>query len=229
MTNNKKGMLDKVFAPVFDKIKNFVIPVAGYKYHKNDNYVRFTSAFNFGLLCAVQVVALKVNSAIPDDVKGFLIPREITEGVMKVTTFLAIATGFAKAGRLLVKKGVILPKGIVPKDMSIKKAAAEVGKISGNKDHPCHKKLKEFEEGMANITNILGSIVGLSVVVPCVRNKIAAHFYNESKVQAKKPDTQPKKPLGKTGTTFAGRTQFSTLAQAKRPVSPRVVCNLYNS
>lgn len=223
----KKGILDRVLTPTFEKIKNFVMPIAGYKYAKNDNYVRFTSAFNFGLLCGVQVLALNVNSSIPDDVKKFLIPREITEGVMKVATFLAIATGFSKIGRSLVKNGLFLPKGItIPEG---KKAKEIVKNILANKDHPCHQKLKEFEEGMANITNILGSVLGLSVVVPLVRNKIAAHFYNESK--SKKPEKQSlpaQRPLT-PNYTFKGQNNlhsFSNSNTIKNPYSSKGVINL---
>jgi hypothetical protein len=187
-----KNIIKNIVDPIKNTMQKIITPAALYKCHNNDNYIRMTAAFNFGLLCAAQSVLLSINPEIPEKVKKFLVPSEIIEGIIKISVFLFVATGFSKIGKnILVGKGIFLPEGICPKGTPVKEAAIIVKNILANKGHHRYKELKAFQDGMGNITNIVGSIVGLSIAVPPIRNKIATAWKDKMMTKAEQEVQSP--------------------------------------
>lgn len=193
-------------------VNNFLGWMASCKYNNNDNFLRCANAFSFSLLCGLQAVAIKINNQVPDDSKKFMIPQELIEGVIKISVFLLMASGFGVIGKGLVKSGLILPKELIKKyDLSSVKKAGDFAKIVLNEvpkktedarnfasfcektatqfGHPNAESLrketgellKTFHSGMGTATNILGMIVGLSIVAPPIRNWVAKEFQHKMK------------------------------------------------
>lgn len=216
-----------MFEEIKKPVKNFLGWMASSKYINNDNFLRCTGAFSFSLLCGLQAVAIKVNNQVPEDSKKFMIPQELIEGVMKISVFMVMASGFGVIGKKLVESGMILPKSLIdeysltstqkagdfvkavlnlaPKNedpVKFEKFCGNIAKSVGTPDiqflrGKAGESLKHFYGGMGTATNILGMIVGLSIVAPPVRNAVAQIFQREMKKQ-----DQVKKSLTGTPASF---------------------------
>lgn len=95
----------------------------------------------------VQVGVIARNKDIPKKEKAFMIPQEITGGIIELTSFILLARGFKKLGQTLVKKGVIRPF----------KQSAE-----------------SFSDKFATVTNLAGSLLAINIASPIIRNKIGS-------------------------------------------------------
>lgn len=201
-------------------------PVVNFKYTNNIKFTQYSSALTFGLFCGAQALALTVNDKIPKDTKKFLIPREITEGVLKIGIFLFITHLFKVGGYKLVDKGLFVPKWLknydakltadkaktIIKDIKENKYIVDIknnilkpaaGHVQNEDNINAKSALNTFRESIGMITNLMGMTVGLSLVVPPIRNKVASMFKMHSSTQkndiTKTPvnNTVNVNPLGK--------------------------------
>lgn len=188
--------------------KKMLIKGADYKLRKQEAYSRMAGAFNFGLLCAVQAEYMHKNKDIPDNSKKFLVTSEIIEGLMKIGIFMGFASGFGFIGEKLVDNGFITSDKFIPKeDKAINKAINKVlsrDEVKANiKKITKHKSIYieefanfcKFKKGMNMVSNIAGMIVGLSVLVPIIRNTLAKKFKEKYLNTSKNTDNSVKTGL----------------------------------
>lgn len=181
----------------------FFNKLASTKFLHNDNYLRLTGAFSFGMFSGLQALSISKNKNVPDDTKKFMVAQELTESLMKIAVFLVCAKGFGFIGESLVKSGRVLPKEIIEKySLNTVKEAGKFAKgvlenlpkstketvnvINKTVNFEDAKILKNFHDGLATVTNIVGMITGLSIIVPPCRNFIASQFKTKS-THAEKP------------------------------------------
>lgn len=76
------------------------------------NYTEFltmTGALGWGLSCAAQLVAIGINDKIPTKEKKFLIPHEIFDGVINITSFVLLTSRAQKIAQNLIINKKVLP------------------------------------------------------------------------------------------------------------------------
>jgi hypothetical protein len=92
-----KDMTAKFFLSVFDRYK--------------DNYsgfLKITGAFAGATTCAVQLAAILINDKIPKKEKAFLVPQELTDGIINVSSFWLLTS----LGQWVATKAHFIPNDL---------------------------------------------------------------------------------------------------------------------
>ena len=157
---------------------------AGKQYVKDPALVTNTITSGcFGLFSVGQAVAISKSNKIPREQKDFLVPQSLAEGALRVGITFSLAQATKRAGELMLEKAKIMPKEIPQK---LKNADA-LQKVVNPKVTTRVKsemldvapetinKITKFHKGLSLLSGtLLGTVLGLNVVTPFVRNKFAS-------------------------------------------------------
>lgn len=174
--------------PMIKQIANYV-----YKNFTNDpgHFLLVSGAIGWAASCVNQTVAIMINDKIPKEQKYFLIPQEITDGIVNTLLYIAITKSFNIFGKKFVESGRIASpkirkwleetkKPLCTKDFSIPKEP-EFNPLNTKKEY---KELRDhyyqFADGIKFMFCTAGAVVSCDFVTPFVRNKIAAHRQKQS-------------------------------------------------
>lgn len=134
-----------------------------------------------------QVFAIALNNKLTSNEKKFLIPQEISDGVLNILTFYLFTNTLKNISGKLVSTGKWSTKGIrdfVTKNQltpNIKMGDLETNlgaTFKENKEfHDCYDK---FKGGVDMIAATTGSIASCNIVTPFIRNKIGANEQKQS-------------------------------------------------
>lgn len=181
--------------PLMKKAANFIYE----RFTKNvGSFLLWVGITGWVISCINQTVAILINDKIPTKQKKFLIPQEISDGIVNTVLFAAFTRSFTKVGEKMVQSGRLATKEL--RDIyktklhegktieSLIKTEMEKGgktlniselpvmndkSVSGfNKEH--NKKYFNFADGVSFVFSTVGSIISCDFVTPFVRNKIAS-------------------------------------------------------
>lgn len=192
----------------------FVKKVANFAY---ENFTKHPGEFllisgmiSWAASCVNQIVAIALNKKIPKEQKYFLVPQEITDGIVNVTLFALFTRSFTRVGERLVETGRLLPKNVRTKlkafnnelgkpdfDIEKKVPVLEETNSSGFNKTDFHK-YKDFHKGIGFIFSTIGAIISCDFVTPFVRNKIASARQKaalEKDKSNQQPSIQPYVPV----------------------------------
>jgi hypothetical protein len=183
----------------FDKIMNFA--------QKEDpaKVLTITGAIGWVLSCMAYTGAIVLNKEIPEDQKKFLVPHELTDGVINTSLFLLFTSKATTLGKNLIEKGKIFPKALEKtitelkanygKDFDIKK----IGKYLTKPEDI--KKLTEFKSSFPVLLGLTGSVIASNIVTPIGRNIVASkfqkHHIKHDSIEAKDNPTIAEQPKPK--------------------------------
>lgn len=169
--------------PMSKQIANFFFD----KFGKNPgNFLLVSGMIAWGASCVNQLVAVLINKKIPKEQKYFLIPQEITDGIVNVLLFAVFTRSFTRVGERLVETGRMLTpelrEELVKKNLGEKLGKADFNiketeymqELSSQFDEDFSKKFNNFYKGASFVFSTIGSIISCDFVTPFVRNKIAA-------------------------------------------------------
>lgn len=147
-----------------------------------------------------QVTAIVINNKIPEEQKKFLIPQEISDAAVNITSFIIFTRSFTKFGEKFVKSGKIATSelreiykqkiidgksvnSLISKDFNI----SELHQITDKSHKDYNEKFSEtyfkFADGVSFVSSVIGSIISCNIVTPILRNKIAAYFQKQAIAQ----------------------------------------------
>lgn len=186
--------------PLMKKAVNFVYE----NFSKNvGSFLLWVGIAGWVMSCVNQTVAILLNDKISTKQKKFLIPQEISDGIINTILFAAFTRSFTKIGEKLVQSGRLATKEL----REIYKSKFHEGKTieslittemeGGNKqskkalniselpvmndktvsgfDEKHNDKYFRFASGVSFVFSTLGSIISCDFVTPFVRNKIASY------------------------------------------------------
>lgn|SRR5574344_1099407 len=174
---------------------------------KPSKMLLITGVLGWVLSSIAQVTAIEFNKKIPKEQKKFLVPQELCDAAINITTFALFTRYAGKIGDKLVSSGkFITPKiekfleNTLGKDG--KKLVDSLGKEVVNKDgkkelfsigdipqisNPKTDIEKDISnhyysvaDGVSFTTSVLGSIIAGNIITPIFRNKLAAHCQHYS-------------------------------------------------
>lgn len=185
--------------PLMKKAVNFVYE----KFTKNvGSFLLWVGITGWIISCVNQTIAILINDKIPTKQKKFLIPQEISDGIINTILFAAFTRSFTKVGEKMVQSGRLATKelrdiyktklhegktieSLIKTEMeSINKNSGKALNISElpvmndksvsgfNQEH--NKKYFNFADGVSFVFSTIGSIISCDFVTPFVRNKIAS-------------------------------------------------------
>lgn len=184
--------------PFLKKTANFVYD----KFSKNvGSFLLWAGIASWTLSCVNQTVAILINDKIPTKQKKFMIPQEISDGIINTLLFAFFTRSFTKIGEKLVQSGRLATKGLreiyktklhegktVESLIIAEMEGASKGKKALNiselpvmndktitgfeKKH--NDKYLNFAAGVSFVFSTVGSIISCDFVTPFVRNKIAS-------------------------------------------------------
>lgn len=135
-------------------LSNHLTNAAMYAYNNPAQFLRYTAAGTYTLSTLMQAGGIAKNKSIPEKEKSFLIPQELLNGALQLTTFLTLATSLENWGRKLAQQGKILAKAGVPNT-------------------------PRFINGVAVAFSLIGTVLSFNLVTPLLRNPIA--YYVQKK------------------------------------------------
>lgn len=172
--------------PMMKQIANFFFD----KFGKNPGeFLLVSGMIAWAASCVNQLVAILINKKIPKEQKYFLIPQEITDGIVNVILFAVFTRSFTRVGERLVETGRLLTPKLRKTLVEDFKLGDKLGKVDFNiKDisqmNETNKEafkeefssdFKKFSAGITFTFSTIGSIISCDFVTPFVRNKIAAN------------------------------------------------------
>lgn len=192
--------------PIIKKIVNFAYE----KFTKNPGeFLLISGMIGWAASCVNQTVAILINDKIPKKQKYFLIPQEITDGIVNVLLFAIFTRSFTRIGERLAETGRMLtPKlkntlvnefklgdKLGKSDFNIKNIAQMQDSSLGYKEN-FSSEFKQFHTGVGFIFSAIGSVISCDFVTPFVRNKIASNRQKASleKDKAQQESIQPYLP-----------------------------------
>lgn len=188
---NNTPLMKRVVKFVYDKFSKDV-----------GSFLLWSGVTGWILSCVNQTVAILINDKIPTKQKKFLIPQEISDGIINTILFAACTRSFTKVGEKLVQSGRLATKelreiyktklhegktieSLIKTEMEgVNKAknALNISElpvmnnntISGfNKEH--NDKYFNFADGVSFVFSTIGSVIACDFVTPFVRNKFASY------------------------------------------------------
>lgn len=129
----------------------------------------WTGVIGWFLSSMAQVAAIAINDKIPKEQKLFLIPQELADAAVNITSFFLITKSFCSLTKNLVKHGKLIP-------ISIKNKLNSSTSLENllKTDKTVKEDFDKFEKGTDVLAQTIGSIVACNIVTPIIRNKIAA-------------------------------------------------------
>jgi len=167
----------------------------------NANFLKVTGALGWVLSGIAQVGAILLNNNIPNKEKKFLIPQEILDCVVNVSTFLFITSKAENIGKALVLSGKFLNKSAFDVAQKLKPEKLFNGKFGLNtskkefdaalniikntiakqtNNKQIAQEFSDFYKGAGVITSLIGSIISGNIVTPIIRNRLAAVYQNKT-------------------------------------------------
>ena len=134
-----------------------IMTKASIEYLKNPaRFNRITYAAAWGASSTGQALSIAKNKEISAKEKKFLIPQEVSNGVLNIALFSTIALAAENFGKKLTSGAdpIIRTKNFIP----------------GSKKH------KTFIAGFSAICGIVGGILASDVIITLLRNQIAARI-----------------------------------------------------
>lgn len=165
---------------VFDELKKTI-----YKTYGNNpgKLLVHTGSIGWILSSLAQISAISFNNKLSRKDKDFLIPQEITDGVVNVSLFYTLTAGCKKFSDILFESGkLIVPgtkeeitKALKKNNINLKTLNEFNVPISQLiKDKEVLKKFKSTKNGAAVVASIIGSVISSNVLTPIIRNKVGA-------------------------------------------------------
>lgn len=158
-----------------------------YEYFHKDTAKMLIATGTIGwiLSAAAQIIAIAVNPKIKKEQKGFLVPQEIGDAAINITSFFVITLLAKKAFEKLITTGKIAPKEIREYILNNKELSKKYGKVGFNLDtisqsDPLFPKEVYFSN--KNFSTTLGtvgaSIIASNIITPVIRNNFASKIQN---------------------------------------------------
>lgn len=174
---NKPPMIKQIANFFFDKFAK-----------KPGEFLLIAGTIGWAASCVNQLVAILINKEIPKEQKYFLVPQEITDGIVNVILFAVCTRSFTRIGERLVETGRMLTPKLRKTLVEEFKLSDRLGKTDFNiKEIPQMNEInketfkeefssdfKKFFAGVSFAFSTFGSVVSCDFVTPFVRNKIAA-------------------------------------------------------
>ena len=139
-----------------------------------------TGSIGWGLSCLAYTGAILFNKGIPSDQKKFLVPQEITDGVINVSLFWIFTNQFNKKAKAFVDEGKVLPKDLKERVLEIREKHGKDLPLETFEKHLKESghigKFKEFQRSFPALVSITGSVIAANIVTPIVRNFVASKF-----------------------------------------------------
>lgn len=167
--------------PIIKQIANYV-----YKNFTNDpgHFLLVSGAIGWAASCVNQTVAIMINDKIPKEQKYFLIPQEITDGIVNTLLYIGITKSFNVFGKRFVESGrwaspkirkwlEEAKKPVCTDNFNITKQQ-ELNPLDSKFDEKLSDEYFAFSDGIKFAFCTLGAVVSCDFVTPFVRNKIAA-------------------------------------------------------
>lgn len=170
--------------PMIKQIANYVYEK--FAKHPGD-FLLISGIIGWAASCANQTVAIIINKKIPKEQKYFLIPQEITDGIVNTILFAFFTRSFTRFGERFVEQGKWATKEIVAKlkqhalDTKVGQKGfnllevPQLNELDPKFDKEFSESYHKFANGISFVFSTLGSIVSCNFVTPVVRNKIAAN------------------------------------------------------
>lgn len=172
-------------------------------------FLKFTAALGWVLSCMAQVGAIVINDKIPTKEKKFLIPQEITDGIVNVSLFWFVTSKAESLGKIAVLSGRVMTDTIAKVDKKLLQKGAKLtlnsnpkeltslyNEMRANINEVCPAGLKRFEsfyKGFGTMVSLAGSVIAGNILTPIVRNKLAA--VSQKSMASKTPENLPVKPI----------------------------------
>ena len=175
--------------PFVKRIANFAYE----KFTKNPGeFLLISGMIGWAASCFNQTMAIIFNEKIPKEQKYFLIPQEITDGIVNVCLFAVFTRSCTRLGEKLVETGKLLTPKLKKTLVEDFKVGDKIGNIKFNikelkqMDDSLPEAAKEtsekfrtefnqFHKGISFAFSTMGSVISYDLVTPFVRNKIASH------------------------------------------------------
>lgn len=157
----------------------------------------WTGTIGWILSSLAQASAVIFNNKIPSEQKKFLIPQELADAVVNITSFIVITRSFTKFGEHLVKSGKLATNDIraslkelkLDANVGVKgfdiTAQDEMKELNPKFNKELQKKYFDFADGVAFVSSTVGSIISSNIITPIIRNKFAAGRQKQSIAQDK--------------------------------------------
>lgn len=186
--------------PLMKKAVNFIYE----RFSKNvGSFLLWVGITGWIISCVNQTIAILINDKIPTKQKKFLIPQEISDGIINTILFAAFTRSFTKVGEKMVQSGRLATKELrdiyktklhegKTLESLIKTEMESIGKNSGkalniselpvmndksvsgfNQEH--NKKYFNFADGVSLLFSTGGSLVACDFAAPFGRNLFASH------------------------------------------------------
>lgn len=165
----------------------------------------FTGVAGWTLSSLAQLIAIGVNPKIKEEQKVFLVPQEISDAAVNITSFFLITQVTKGIVSKLFSTGKLAPQKVrnyfkkYPEQFADKvgKIDFNIGEVmKHNKAFPMQEYTRAKSIGTA-IATVSASIVASNIVTPILRNKMASivqktyiNEYKGEKEQDKKPELQ---------------------------------------
>lgn len=138
----------------------------------------WAGVFGWILSSTAQVGAVIINKEIGKDQKKFLIPQEIADAAINISTFFIVTSNFKNWGAKLTKQGNFITKEIKDFVPHAKKSLLGTNKMDLKKLLEGNEKLvgkyKDFSDGIGFLFTTLGSVISCNIITPYLRNYLAS-------------------------------------------------------
>ena len=168
--------------------------------------ILITSLTGMGVSTIAQTCAIIFNKKYTDKQKAFMIPQELTEGIINIGSMLLITKPAQRFVRKLVKTGKIATKQTLEymkeNNLTEKRGAKnfdigmyikeKIAKIEGSDEFPCipeeernrilsqHLDVLDnycvYADSISAITTTAGSALSIAMLAPVIRNSVAAKY-----------------------------------------------------
>jgi hypothetical protein len=216
--------------PMIKRIANFAYE----KFTKNPGeFLLISGMISWAASCVNQTVAILINDKIPKKQKYFLIPQEITDGIVNVILFAVFTRSFTRIGERLVETGRMLTPKLKNTLLNEFKVGDKLGKTNFNikntdqMNELCPNKynekfsneFKQFHTGVGFMFSAIGSVISCDFVTPFVRNKIASSRQKQAleKDKQQQESFQPYTPILPAQNRF-GTDDYKKQASLNSPI-----------
>jgi len=155
-----------------------------HKYGENPGTMLLhTGTIGWILSCAAQMIAIATNDKIEAKEKAFLLPQELSDGVINILSFYILTSSVKNIASLMTKNGKIANKAI--KGYLNKHGLADkIGKADFNiSETKNFGEIKDeyisFKNGVDVLASTAGSVLSCNLVTPVLRNEFAARKQQE--------------------------------------------------
>lgn len=178
---NKPPMLKRVANFVYEKFAN-----------KPGDFLLISGTIGWAASCVNQTVAIMINDKIPKEQKYFLIPQEITDGIVNTLLYIGFTRTFTRFGEKFVESGKWANSEIRAK-LKLHGLDKRIGEDKFNLleqpqlkpfdpkfDPKFSKEYYKLADGISFAFSTLGAVISCDFVTPFVRNKIASYRQKQS-------------------------------------------------